>query len=169
MTVILPQFHHCDCEMCEWPNFGTLFKFPCIVRIYAWIFMHCRNHYSDSHANHVIIVPYILFVKHIEAGTKWPSLCRQHFEMKFSDEKVWVLIKILISFLFLRVHDKPALVQIMAWHQTDDKPLPEPNDGPVVWRLMVSQGHVCDMHDWMLLLNNHHDPLSFIIIRHFTN
>ena len=36
--------------------FGTLFKFPCIVRIYAWLFMHCRNHHSDSHANHVIIV-----------------------------------------------------------------------------------------------------------------
>ena len=55
MTVILPQFHHCDCEMCEWPNFGTWFKFPCIVWIYAWFFMHCRNHHSDSHANHVII------------------------------------------------------------------------------------------------------------------
>ena len=25
-----------------------------MVRIYAWFFMHCRNHYSDSHANHVI-------------------------------------------------------------------------------------------------------------------
>ena len=31
------------------------FKFPCIVRIYAWFFMHCRNHHSDSHANHVIM------------------------------------------------------------------------------------------------------------------
>ena len=56
MTVILPQFHHCDCEMREWPNFGTLFKLPCIVRIYAWFFMHCRNHHSDSHANHVIML-----------------------------------------------------------------------------------------------------------------
>ena len=54
MTAILPQFHHCDCGMCEWLNFGTFFKFPCIVRIYAWFFMHCRNHHSDSHANHVI-------------------------------------------------------------------------------------------------------------------
>ena len=34
------------------------FKFPCIVRIYAWFFMHCRNHHSDSHANHVIICFY---------------------------------------------------------------------------------------------------------------
>ena len=64
MTVMLPQFHHCDCEMCEWPNFGTLFKFPCIVRIYAWFFMHCRNHHSDSHANHVIITPW--YLHHIE-------------------------------------------------------------------------------------------------------
>ena len=42
--------------MCEWLNFGTFFKFPCIVRIYAWFFMHCRNHHSDSHANYVIII-----------------------------------------------------------------------------------------------------------------
>ena len=55
MTVILPQFHHCDYEICEWLNFGTFFKFPCIVRIYAWFFMHCRNYHSDSHANHVIM------------------------------------------------------------------------------------------------------------------
>ena len=55
MTLILPQFHHCDCEMCEWLNFRTFFKFPCIVWIYAWFFMHCRNHHSDSHVNHVII------------------------------------------------------------------------------------------------------------------
>ena len=40
--------------MTEWLNFGTFLKFPCIVRIYAWFIMHCRNHHSDSHANHVI-------------------------------------------------------------------------------------------------------------------
>ena len=55
MTVIFPQFHHCACEMYEWLNFGTFFKLPCIVRIYAWFFMHCRNHHSDSNANHFII------------------------------------------------------------------------------------------------------------------
>ena len=54
MTVILPQFHHCDCEMFEWLNFGTFFK----LQIYAWFFMHCRNHHSDSHANHVLIELY---------------------------------------------------------------------------------------------------------------
>ena len=55
MTDTTQQFHHCNCEMCEWLNFGTFFKFPCIVRIYAWFFMHCRNHHSNSHAKHVII------------------------------------------------------------------------------------------------------------------
>ena len=51
---MLPQFHHCDCEMCKGLNFGTFFKFPCIVRIYAWFFIHYKNHYRESHANHVI-------------------------------------------------------------------------------------------------------------------
>ena len=36
------------------------FKFQCILRIYAWFLMHCRNHHSDSHANHVIKHIYIL-------------------------------------------------------------------------------------------------------------
>ena len=34
--------------------FLTFYKFPCIVWIYAWFFMHCRNHHSDNHVNHVI-------------------------------------------------------------------------------------------------------------------
>ena len=56
--MIQPQFHHCDCKMCEWLYFGTFFKFPCIVWIYAWFFIHCRNHHSGSHVNHVIILPH---------------------------------------------------------------------------------------------------------------
>ena len=30
-------------------------EFPCILQIYAWFFMQCGNHHSDSHVNHAII------------------------------------------------------------------------------------------------------------------
>ena len=56
MTVILPQFHPLwlwDVWMTE---FWIFFKFPSIVRIYAWFFF-CKNHHSDSDANHVNITP----------------------------------------------------------------------------------------------------------------
>ena len=33
---------------------GLVLKFPCIVQIYAWFFMHRRNNQCESHANHVI-------------------------------------------------------------------------------------------------------------------
>ena len=52
MTVILPQFHHCDCEMCERLIFGTFSNFLALCE--SWFFMHCRNHHSGSHATHVI-------------------------------------------------------------------------------------------------------------------
>ena len=42
--------------ICEWLNFGIFFKLPCIVQLYAWFFMHCKNHPSDSHTNHVIML-----------------------------------------------------------------------------------------------------------------
>ena len=29
-------------------------KYPAIVRIYAWFFLHSRNHHIDSHTNHII-------------------------------------------------------------------------------------------------------------------
>ena len=70
MTVIPPQFHHCDCEMCEWLNFGTFFKFPCIVRICAWFFMHCRNHHSDNYTNHVIMLNSCLLNSFFRKTTK---------------------------------------------------------------------------------------------------
>ena len=53
------EIHDCDTSTISslwlryvWmTEFWNFFKFPCIVRIHAWFFMHCRNHYSNSHTN----------------------------------------------------------------------------------------------------------------------
>ena len=43
------------------------------------------------------------------------------------NEKFRILIQISLKFVPKGPNDNmPALVQVMAWHQTGDKPLPEP-------------------------------------------
>ena len=59
--------------------------------------------------------------------TIWLPFSRQHFEMDFLHENLWISIKISLKFLPRGpVNIIPALVQIMAWHQPGNKPLSEP-------------------------------------------
>ena len=45
----------------------------------------------------------------------------------FMNENICSLIRILLKFISkCPIDNKPALVQVMAWRRTDDKPLPEP-------------------------------------------
>ena len=64
----------------DW-NFGTFFKIPFVVRIYAWFFMDCRNHHIASHANHVInpCRSYLCFkgigaITHLSSDNSEPTL-----------------------------------------------------------------------------------------------
>ena len=57
------------------------------------------------------------------------------FKYIFLNENVWILIKISLKFIPMGPIDNiPALVQVMAWHQSDDKPL----SGPMMVFLMDS-------------------------------
>ena len=78
-----------------------------------WLFLHC---YCIDWGT----------VSHIETETKWPLLSR-HFQMHFLEWKWWEFLFKFHWNLFPEVfHNKPALVQVMAWCQTGEKPLPEP-------------------------------------------
>ena len=55
--------------------------------------------------------------------TKWLSFCRRHLKCILVNEKFSILIKISLKG---PIDNKAALVQIMAWRRTGDKPLPEP-------------------------------------------
>ena len=49
------------------------------------------------------------------------------FKCIFLNENVWILIKISLKFIPMGPIDNiPALVQVMAWHQSGNKPLSEP-------------------------------------------
>ena len=48
------------------------------------------------------------------------------FKSIFFNENVWISIEISLKFAPKNpINNKSALVQVMAWHRTGDKPLPE--------------------------------------------
>ena len=49
------------------------------------------------------------------------------FKLIFLNENIWISIKISLKYVPMGpINNKPALVQVMAWHQTGVKPLSEP-------------------------------------------
>ena len=55
------------------------------------------------------------------------NLADEIFNRIFLSENVWISIKISLKFVFKgSIDNKPALVQVTAWHWTGDKPLSEP-------------------------------------------
>ena len=64
---------------------------------------------------------------HTEGETKWPSFSKRHFQTYFLEENLLYFDENLIEMCFpWLINNIPALVQIMPWPQTDDKPLSEP-------------------------------------------
>ena len=52
---------------------------------------------------------------------------RRHFQINFLEWKLWILIKISLKFVSKgSFNNKPAYVQVMAWHRTGNKLLFEP-------------------------------------------
>ena len=82
----------------------------------------------------------IKIVQHTEAGAKWSLFSRRHFNCIFSNKNNWVSIKIsLKSVPEGPVCNSPALIQIMAWRRSGDKPLSEPMIA-IYWRIYASPG-----------------------------
>ena len=84
-------------------------------------------------------------LKHIQAEIKWPPFRRQHFQMHFLNENVWISLKISLKFVpKVLINNILALVQIMAWCRSGDKPLSEPMHIHVYTSLCLHEliGHV---------------------------
>ena len=59
--------------------------------------------------------------------TKWPPFHRRIFYSMFMNKKFFILIQISLEFApKCTIDNKAALIQVMAWCRTGDKPLPEP-------------------------------------------
>ena len=63
------------------------------------------------------------------------------FKCILVNENVWILIKISLKFVpKVPIRNTPALVQIMAWRRSGDKPLYEPMMGSLLTRIHASLG-----------------------------
>ena len=80
-------------------------------------------------------------VWHIEAETKWTTFSRQHFPMYFFNENIWISNTVWRNVVRKDfIDNNTALVQIMAWHRSGDKPYSWTNGGLVYWGIYASLG-----------------------------
>ena len=74
---------------------------------------------------------------HIEAQTKWLPFSRRHIQSHFFCQDCCILIKILLKFVSQGpMNNIPALVKIMAWCPSGNKPLSEP-------MMVTLMTHIC--------------------------
>ena len=77
------------------------------------------------------------------------------FKCIFLNENVWILLKISLMFLpKVRIDNIPALVQIMAWRQADDKPLSEPMMVMLLMHICITRPQWVHMHSSHYLDND---------------
>ena len=63
------------------------------------------------------------FLRCPEAETKWPTFRWGQFQRIFFNKNVWIAIKISLKFVPKGPMNKiPAMIQIMAWRRSGDKP-----------------------------------------------
>ena len=77
----------------------------------------------------------------ISPWTKWPPFHRWHFQVHFYEWKFVYFFQIWLKIVPKGLIDnKPSLVQVMAWHRTGDKPLPEPMMTQFTYEYMRHKG-----------------------------
>ena len=64
---------------------------------------------------------------HLSLGKMAAILANNIFKCIYFNKNEGILIQMSLKFVPRSpINNKPAVVQVMAWHQTSDKPLPEP-------------------------------------------
>ena len=119
--------------------------------------------------------------KHIDLETKWPPFSIRHFQIHFLEENAWISIKFSLTFVLKGpINNIPALIQMMAWRRSGDKPLSEPIKCSLLTPVCVTRTQrvklasgstnyvsltslqiqlstvrsICFHNDWSLLLSN---------------
>ena len=93
--------------------------------------------FNNAHMRRSVSMTRMPCDQHIEAETRWPPFSRRHFKCIFLNENARISLKISLKFVRkIRINNFPALVQIVAWRRSGDKPLTE----PIVVSLLT---HIC--------------------------
>ena len=139
---------------------GLLFKeAPSCMEIYLkWIHQVAIHFHLLSQSQNYYL-PYgslesqTMILTHLP-WAKWLLFRRRHFQMHFYE---WKLLYFDLNFTEVLpegpIDNKPALVQVMAWHRTGSKPSPEPIS-------QSSLGHICGtrgrwVNESLLLFNGY--------------
>ena len=81
----------------------------------------CPTHHT--HGSHVLVLAVVNTLRPRQNGRHFPD---DIFKWIFLNENVWIAIKISLKFVPNGlINNIPALVQMMAWRQSGDKPLSE--------------------------------------------
>ena len=85
---------------------------------------------------------------------KWPPfLADDMFKCIFFNQNVWISLNISLQFSHKgSINNIPGLVQIMAWHQPDDKPLSEPMMLSLLTFICVTRPQWVKKQYWSLLV-----------------
>ena len=83
--------------------------------------------YSDIFATYTCENVQYKYLNTLRPGQNWRHFADNIFKCIFLNENVWIPTKISLKFVPKGpINNIPALVQIMAWRRTGDKPLSEP-------------------------------------------
>ena len=102
---------------------------------FHWVHRQClteidKHWITTERLNAFIHWMYMIYISHMKSLR--PRQNRRHFaddvfKCNFLNENVWIPIKISLKFVPKGpINNIPALVQIMAWRRSGDKPLSEP-------------------------------------------
>ena len=110
---------------------NSSFLFGEINTMFCWWPGHVRNQGNSSDSNDLVILEYSSFsstkLNTLRSRQNGRHLADNIFKCIFFNENVRISIKISLKFVPKDpVDNKFALVEVMAWHRTDDKPLPQP-------------------------------------------
>ena len=131
------QNHHCLIQPCLITNQYVALKlhwypgiyapYPDILYVYFIFNFVIVGIFRCTHANShgkVFVIPWVMIWLTHWGRDKMAAIFRTTFSIAFSWRKNYEF-HILLS-LFLRNNNMPALVQIIAWRRSGDKPLSEP-------------------------------------------
>ena len=133
-----------------WRKIGVVFFARGILYVTPWILrlMHCNS----------------TMYQHI--NTLRPKLNGRYFvddisKCIFLNENIWISFKSSVKFVskFVQMNNVPALVQIMAWRESGDKPLFEPKMVSLLTCICVTRPQWFQSPFWWMHTNLHVNTL----------
>ena len=119
----MPRIKYRTCRVLLWQLWGCLCVCSFSIHVSNWQTV-CKCPFLVWYLCHEKEHPIINTLRQRQNGCHIPAVICKWI---FLNEKVCIMVKIQLKFVsYGPINSIPALVEIMDWHQPDDKPLSEP-------------------------------------------